>query len=188
MILEPKKISLSLFPLFPPSIWHEAMGPDAMILAFLMLNFKPTFSLSSFTFTKRLFSSSSFSTVRVVSSAYLRLLMLLPIILISACSSSLLFCVKFSAYKLNKQGDSVQPWHTPFPILNQSHCSMFDSKCCFLTCIQVRWSGIPICCDPHSQRFQNSQWSRSRYVFRICLLSLLSSGCWKLDLWFLCLF
>ena len=26
----------------------------------------------------------------------------------------------YSAYKLNKQGDNIQPWHTPFPILNQS--------------------------------------------------------------------
>ena len=39
-----------------------------------MLSFKPTFSLSSFTFIKRLFSSSSLSAIRVVSSAYLRLL------------------------------------------------------------------------------------------------------------------
>ena len=42
-----------------PSICHEVMGLDAMILAFRMLNFKPTFSLSSFTFIKRLFSSFS---------------------------------------------------------------------------------------------------------------------------------
>ena len=49
------------------------MGPDAMILVFWMLSFKPTFSLSSFTFIKRLFSSSSLSAKRVVSSAYLRL-------------------------------------------------------------------------------------------------------------------
>ena len=26
----------------------------------------------------------------------------------------------YSAYKLNKQGDNIQPWHTPFPIWNQS--------------------------------------------------------------------
>ena len=38
-----------------------------------MLSFKPTFSLSSFTFIKRLFSSSSLSAIRMVSSAYLRL-------------------------------------------------------------------------------------------------------------------
>ena len=43
-----------------------------------MLSFKPTFSLSSFTFIKRLFSSSSLSAIRVVSSAYLRLLIFLP--------------------------------------------------------------------------------------------------------------
>ena len=42
------------------------MGPDAMILVFLMLSFWPTFSLSSFTFIKRLFSSSSLSAIRVV--------------------------------------------------------------------------------------------------------------------------
>src|SRR5574337_52012 len=53
-----------------------------------MLSFKPTFSLSSFTFIKRLLSSSSLSAIRVVSSAYLRLLIFLPAILIPACVSS----------------------------------------------------------------------------------------------------
>ena len=48
------------------------MGPDAMILVFWMLSFKPTFSPSSFTF-KRLFGSSLLSAKRVVSSAYVRL-------------------------------------------------------------------------------------------------------------------
>ena len=48
-----------------------------MIFVFWMLSFKPTFSLSSFTFIKRLFSSSSLSAIRVVSSAYLRLLIFL---------------------------------------------------------------------------------------------------------------
>ena len=41
------------------SISLEMMGSDAMIFIFWMLGFKPTFSLSSFTFIKRLFSSSS---------------------------------------------------------------------------------------------------------------------------------
>ena len=44
---------------FPPSICHKVLGLDAMILVFWMLSFKPAFSLSSFTFNKRLFSSSS---------------------------------------------------------------------------------------------------------------------------------
>ena len=49
-----------------PSVYHEVMGPDVMILAYLMLSFKPAFSLSSFTLIKRLFSSSSLSAIRVV--------------------------------------------------------------------------------------------------------------------------
>ena len=78
------------------------------------------FSLSSFTFIKRLFSFS-LSAIRVVSSAYLRLLIFLPAILIPACaSSSSVFLMMYSADKLNKQGDNIQPWRTPFPIWNQS--------------------------------------------------------------------
>ena len=53
-----------------------------------MLSFKPAFSLSYFTFIKRLFSSSLLSDIRVVSSAYLRLLIFLPMILILVCASS----------------------------------------------------------------------------------------------------
>ena len=70
-----------------PSICHEVMGPDAMILVFWMLSFKPTISLSSFTVIKRLFSSLLYA-IRVVSSAYLRLLIFLPAVLILACGSS----------------------------------------------------------------------------------------------------
>ena len=83
--------------------------------------FKPAFSLSSCTFSKRLFSSSSLSAIRVVSSTYLRLWVCLPAVLIPACdSASLAFCLTHSAYKLNKQCDNIQPCHTPFPILRQS--------------------------------------------------------------------
>ena len=68
---------------------------------------------SSFTFVKRIFSSSSLSAISMVSSAYLRLLLFLQAILIPACAaSSPTFCMMYSAYKLNKQSDSIQPWHT----------------------------------------------------------------------------
>ena len=50
VILEPKKIKSLTVSIISPSICHEVIGPDAMILVFSMLNFKPTFSLSSFTF------------------------------------------------------------------------------------------------------------------------------------------
>ena len=137
-----------MFTLFSPSNSHEVMGPDAMVFVFWMLSFKPTFSLSSFTFIKRLFSSSSLSAIRVVSFAYFRLLMLLPAILIPACaSSSPAFLMMYSAYTLNKQDDNIQPY-TPFPIWNVS------VPCPLLTVAswpayrllkrQVRWSGTPI--------------------------------------------
>ena len=62
------------------------MEPVAMILVFWMLSFKPAFSLYSFTFIKRLISCS-FSAIRVVSSAYLSLMIFLLAILIPACAS-----------------------------------------------------------------------------------------------------
>jgi len=77
----PKIKSLTVSTVYP-YVCYEVMGPDAMILVFWILSFKPAFSLSSFTFIKRLFSSSSLSAMRVVTSAYLRLLIFLPEILI----------------------------------------------------------------------------------------------------------
>ena len=66
VILEPKKIKSVTLSIYPPSIYHEVMGPDAMIFIFCMLSFKPTFSLSTLTFIKRLFSSSSLSAGDVI--------------------------------------------------------------------------------------------------------------------------
>ena len=110
VILEPKKIKSVTVSIVSPSICYEVMVPDAVISVFSMLSFKPTYSLSSSTFIKRLFSSSLLSAIMVVSSAYLRLLKFLLAILIPACdSSSLAFHMMYSAYKLNKQGDNMQP-------------------------------------------------------------------------------
>ena len=77
VILETKKIKSVTVSIFSPSICLEVIGPDAVIFVFWILSFKPVFSLSSFTVIKRLFSSSSLSAIRVVSSAYLRLLIFL---------------------------------------------------------------------------------------------------------------
>ena len=119
------------------SICHEVMGPDAMILVFLVflrLSFKAAFSLSSFSL-KRLCSYFLLFAIRVVLLAYLRLLIFFPVILILVCnSSSLAFWVMYSACKFSKQGDDIQPCHTPFPILNQLFHVQF---CYFLTHIQV---------------------------------------------------
>ena len=112
VILEPKNIKYVTVSIVSPSICHEVMEPDAMILVFLVLSFKPAFSLPSFTFyflQKTLWFLFT-SVIRLVSSAYLKLLIFLLAILIPACaSSSPAFCMMYSAYKLNKQGDNIQP-------------------------------------------------------------------------------
>ena len=88
--------------------------------------------------------------IRVVSSAYVRLLIFVPAILIPACdSSSPALCMIYSAEKLDKQGNNIQSSCTPFTILNQSVV-----PCRILTVAswptyrffrkQVRWSGTPI--------------------------------------------
>ena len=142
------------FPIYLP--WSDGTRcPDLGFLNVLSQLFHSPLSLSS------RYSS--------VSSAFLRLLFL-PAILIPDCaSSSLAFCMMYSAYKWNKQGDNIQPWCTPFPIWNQSEVPYL-----VLTVVswpayrflkrQVRWSYIlsleefsTVCCDPHSKRLWNSQ-------------------------------
>ena len=104
VILEPPKIKSVTVSIVSPSICPEVMGPDAMIFVFECGVVSQLFH-SSFTFIKRLFSSSLLSAIKLVSSAYLRLLIFLPAILIPACaSSSPAFRMMYSACKLSKQG------------------------------------------------------------------------------------
>ena len=105
VILEPKKIKSVTAPLFPLLFamkwWDQILWSSSQ------------FSLSSFTLIKRLFNSS-LSVIRVASSTYLRVLIFLLAILILAYNSFILaFPMMYSACKLNKQGDNIQPYHTP---------------------------------------------------------------------------
>ena len=104
-------------------------------------------------------SSVLHCAISVVSSAYQRLSIFLPAILIPACvSSSPAFLMMYSAYKLNKQGDNIQTWRTPFPIWNQS-----VGPCPVLTVAswpaykflkrQIRWSDIPIHRPPNRTKW-----------------------------------
>ena len=177
------------------------MGPDVMILVFWMLSFKPTFSLSFFTFIKKLFSSYLLSAIRVVSSAYLKLQIFLPVILIPASTSiSLAFHMTYSACKLKKQDDNIQPWCTPFPIWSQSvvPCPVLNVASWpayrFLR-REVRWSG-------YSHLLQNFPEFVLIHIVKgfdivnkaevdaVMELSCFwwSRGCWLFDLGFLCLF
>ena len=157
MILEPKKIKSLTVSIVSPSICHEFMGLDAMNSwdwmpwsSFFECWVSSWHCYSPLSFSSRGSSSFLLSAIRVISSAYLRLLIFLPAILIPACAlSSPPSHMIYSAYQLNKQGDNIQPWCTPFPIWSQSVV-----PCTVLTVTswpayrvfrrQVRWSGIPI--------------------------------------------
>ena len=97
-------------------------------------------------------------TIRVVSSAYLCYWYFSQLSFFPACASSIpAFHMMYSVYKLNHQGDNIQP----FPIWNQS---MSGFNCCFSTCIQISQEAGKViwyshlkefstfCCDLHSQR------------------------------------
>ena len=147
--LEPEKINYLTASIVTQSIWHKMMGPDAMILVFWLLSVKPAFSLSSFTLIKRLFSFSLLSAkgwfhLHIWGYWYFSWQS------IPACASSrLAFCMMNSAYKLNKQGDKIQPWCIPFPVWNQPivQCQFLTVASChayrFLK-RQERWSDSPI--------------------------------------------
>ena len=132
------------FPFYLP--WSDG----ARYYFFLKLNFKPAFPLSSLTFFKKLFSSSSLSAIRVASSAYLKLpIFLLAILILAWDSSSPAFHLMYAVCKLNKQDDDIQPYHTIFPVWNQ-----LVVPCLVVTVAswptyrflrrQVRLSGVPI--------------------------------------------
>ena len=94
VILESKKRKSVIDSTFPPYVCCEVLGLDAMIFVFWILSFNPDFSLSSFIVIKRLFNSSLYATVRVVSYVCLGLLIFLQVILILAWDScNLAFCM-----------------------------------------------------------------------------------------------
>ena len=127
-----KSVSVSIV---SPSICHEVMGLDAMILVYWMLSFKPTISLS-FTFIKRLFSSS-LSARRVVSPAYLRLLLFLLAILIPAVLHPAWHFTWCTLHIIQISRVTIHSLDILFPNFEPVHCSMSSSNSCFLNCKQV---------------------------------------------------
>ena len=77
--------------------------------------------------------------------------------------------ISLISLQLNKQGNNIQPWRTPFPIWNQSVVPCPVLTIAFWPAYrflrrQVRWPGIPISWRifysllcPHSQRIWRSQ-------------------------------
>ena len=106
-----------------------------------------------------------------------------------------------AVFKLNKHSDNIQPWHTPFPIWNQSVV-----PCLVLTVAswpayrflkrQIRWSGMPtswrifhsLLLSTQSKGFSVGSEAEVDVFSGIPLLFLWSNRCWQFDFWFLCLF
>ena len=150
VISEPRNIKCLTVSVVSPSICHEMMGPDDMILVFWMLSFKPTFHSLSL-------SSRGFAFIKFFAFCHKGCVICISEVIdnypgnfeFSFCFTSPAFLMIYSGYKLNKQGDNIQPWCTPFPIWNQSVIS-----CPVLTAASwpafrflrrhVSLSGIPI--------------------------------------------
>ena len=131
------------------------MVPDAIILVFLMLSFKLAFSLSSFTLMQGSlfllhFLPLEWYLMHIWGCWYFSRQCRFWLVIRPACaSSSPAFHMVYSAYKLIKKVDNIQPWLTPFTVLTQSIV-----PCLVLTVVswpayrflrrQVRYSGIPI--------------------------------------------
>ena len=113
-------------------------------------------------------------------------------------SISPVFLMMYSAQKLNKQGDNIQPWRTPFPIWNQSvvPCPVLTVASwpayMFLKRQVVQYSHLfqnfPQFIVIHTIKGFGIVNKAEIDVFLKLLLFWWSSRCWKFDLWFLCLF
>ena len=137
VILESKKIKSVTVSIVSPSICREVMGLDAMTLFFecwvLSLLFHSPLSPSS----RSSLVPLHFLLLWVVTFACQRLLTFLPAIFIPSWTSSNSAChMMYSTYKLNKEGDNKQPWHS-FPSFEPVHCSMSGSNCFLLTCVYI---------------------------------------------------
>ena len=96
----------------------------------------------------------------------------------------------YSAYKLNKEGDDIQPWHAPFPILNQSIVTCLTVASCL--CIKVSqeafkmvWyshhlKNFTVSCDPHSQKLNAVNEAEVYVVLVFLVFSLIQ---WMLAIW-----
>ena len=173
VILEPRKMKSVPVSIVSSSVCREVMGLDAIIFIFWVLNFKPAFSLSSFTFIKRLFSSSSLSVIRVLSSAYLRLLIFLLVILIPACAS---YCLAFHMlyftsvqFSCSVVSDSLQslglqhtrpPCPSPTPRVYSNTCPLSQWYHPSISSSVVPFSSYPQS-FPASQSFPMSQYFSS---------------------------
>ena len=98
--------------------------------------------------------------------SYLRFVIFLLAILIPACASySPVYLMMYSAYKLNKQGDNIQPWHTALSIWKQSVVPC--PNLLLLTCIQISQEAGQVVWYSHLLKiFHSLMWSTQSALIR----------------------
>ena len=147
--LRTPQIKFSTISIIPLSICHEVIEPDSMILVFWLLSFNPAYSLSSLTFRSFLiplhFLPLGWYHLHIWSCWYFSQQSWFQLV----SHNSPAFHMMYSECKLNKQDDSIQPWCTPFSILNQSvvPCPILavaSWRAYRFLRRQIRWSGILI--------------------------------------------
>ena len=163
------------------------MWLDATILVFLMLCFESDFSLSSFTFTKRLFISSSL----IWACWYFSWQSWFQLVSHSA------WHIAWSTLNMLNELDVKQPCHILSPNFKPVSCSMSVSNCCFLTCIQVSkkpgkvawysqlFKNFPQFLVIHSQRLSYSQIKQKWTFFWNSLAFSMIHRYWQFDFLFL---
>ena len=177
---------------------REVMGMDAMIFIFWMLSFKSAFSLSSFTFVKRLFTFCHKGGVICISEV-IDISPRNPDSSLCFIQSSILhdvLCIEVKQARIQYTALTYS-----FLNLEPAHCSMSGSNCCFLTCIQISQEAGQVVWYSHLLKnfpqfivihtvkgFSIVNKAEVDAFPGILLLFLWSSGHWQFDLWFLCLF
>ena len=173
VILEPRKIkSLTVSSVFS-SVCHEMIGWVPWSL------FSECWVLSQFFHSPLLLSSRGSLVLLCFLPAYLRLLYFSRKSWFQLVIHPAWHFTWYTLHILKQQGDNIQPWHTPFPIWNQSVvpypvltvASWLAYR--FLR-KQVRWSGIPLSTVwlPHRKVHIGSAW----FFSCICVFSKYLTG------------
>jgi len=115
---DPRNVKLVITSIFFPSISKLSQSVVDIIFVFFMLKYRPAISLSlwpSYQFCQ----ISFFHTINVVSSAYLKLISILPASFTPSFASYVSsFLIILSAYRLNRNRDKIHPCLTAVLILN----------------------------------------------------------------------
>src|SRR6218665_1022190 len=155
---DPRNVKLDTISISSPCISKLFQLAVVIIFVFFMLKYRPAFSLSLFSLLISFARSAFFRAINVVSSAYLKLFSVLHAIFPPSFASSIsAFLIIPSVYRLNKNGDKMQPCRTPFLILNLSvspHSVLITADWSLYNPLSscIRCFGIPI----SSRVFHNS--------------------------------